>query len=254
MSSETISSTHQTRRVALVTGGSRGIGKATVLALATAGFDVAFSYASNQAAAQATIKEAQALHPNGRFEAIPSDVASSEQATALVDQVHKTFGRLDGLVNNAGITRDTLLIRMNDAQWDEVIQTNLSGVFYTSRAAAKVMMKQRAGTIINISSIVGVLGNAGQANYAAAKAGLIGFTKTLAKELGPRNVTANVVAPGFIETDMTHDLPHRDQLLQLIPLKRFGQAEDIAKTVVFLLTSGSYITGQVIQVDGGLVF
>lgn len=246
-------STETQPRVALVTGGSRGIGKATVLALAEAGFDVAFSYASNEVAARETIDAAQALRP-GRYEAIASDAGSSEQATALVTQVHSQFGRLDGLVNNAGITRDTLLIRMSDAQWNEVIQTNLSGVFYTSRAAAKLMMKQRSGSIVNISSIVGVLGNAGQANYAAAKAGLIGFTKTLAKELGPRGVTANVVAPGFIETDMTHDLPHRDQLLQLIPLKRFGQASDVAKAVVFLLTSAPYMTGQVLQVDGGLVF
>lgn len=241
-----------TKPVALVTGGSRGIGKAIVVDLASQGYRVAFSYHANQAAADAVVQEVQTA--GGEALAIQSDAASSEQAQALVQQTVDTFGQLDVLVNNAGITRDTLLIRMSDEDWASVIDTNLSGVFYTSKAAAKIMMKQRSGSIVTISSISGVYGNAGQANYAASKAGVIGFTKSLAKELGSRNITVNAVAPGFIETDMTHDLKHKEQLLALIPLKRFGQPEDIAKAVRFLVTSGGYITGQVLQVDGGLAF
>jgi 3-oxoacyl-[acyl-carrier protein] reductase len=245
------------RPVALVTGGSRGIGKACVLALASAGYNVAFSFASNQTAAQAVIEEVKQAHGDAvMVRAYASDAGDIEAATALVQQVAEAFGSLDVLVNNAGITRDTLLMRMSDEQWHAVLQTNLTGVFATCRAAVKVMMKQRSGRIVNISSVVGVYGNAGQANYAAAKAGVIGFTKTIAKEVGSRGITANVIAPGFIETDMTHDLPqaNKEQLLAHIPLKRFGQADDIAQAVTFLVTSGAYITGQVLHVDGGLVF
>jgi 3-oxoacyl-[acyl-carrier protein] reductase len=245
------------RPVALVTGGSRGIGKACVLALASAGYNVAFSFASNQAAAQSVIEEVKQAHGDAvMVRAYASDAGATEAATALVQQVAEAFGSLDVLVNNAGITRDTLLMRMSDEQWQAVLQTNLTGVFATCRAAVKLMMKQRSGRIVNISSVVGVYGNAGQANYAAAKAGVIGFTKTIAKEVGSRGITANVIAPGFIETDMTHDLPqaNKEQLLAHIPLKRFGQADDIAQAVTFLVTSGAYITGQVLHVDGGLVF
>jgi 3-oxoacyl-[acyl-carrier protein] reductase len=228
-----------------------------VLALASAGYNVAFSFASNQTAAQAVIEEVKQAHGDAvMVRAYASDAGDIEAATALVQQVAEAFGSLDVLVNNAGITRDTLLMRMSDEQWHAVLQTNLTGVFATCRAAVKVMMKQRSGRIVNISSVVGVYGNAGQANYAAAKAGVIGFTKTIAKEVGSRGITANVIAPGFIETDMTHDLPqsHKEQLLAHIPLKRFGQADDIAQAVTFLVTSGAYITGQVLHVDGGLVF
>jgi 3-oxoacyl-[acyl-carrier protein] reductase len=240
----------ETKQIAIVTGGSRGIGKACVEALVHAGYFVAFTYHSNQAKAD----ELVAALGEGHAKAYASDAGSPEACQALIETVVADHGRLDALINNAGITRDTLLIRMKDEDWDAVIQTNLTGVFHTSRAAAKVMMKQRSGSIINISSVVGVYGNAGQANYAAAKSGLIGFSKTLAKELGPRGVRCNVVAPGFIETDMTHDLTHKDQLLNAIPLKRFGQPSDIAATVKFLCNEGAYITGQVLGVDGGLVF
>lgn len=238
-------------KAAVVTGGSRGIGRAIVLTLAAAGFNVAFSYASNQAAAEEVTQAAKAF--GVEVLALQADAANSEQAQALIEQAHKQFGRLDALVNNAGIAKDNLLMRMSNEDWDKVLDTNLSGAFYTSRAAARIMLKQRSGAIINLSSVVGVFGNAGQANYAASKAGLIGFTKSLAKELGSRSVTANVIAPGFIETDMTESVP-KEKLLEHIPLGRLGAPEDIAKTVLFLITSGGYITGQVIHVDGGLVF
>jgi 3-oxoacyl-[acyl-carrier protein] reductase len=238
-------------KVALVTGGSRGIGKAIVLELAQAGYDVAFTYRSNQTAAEAVATEASAF--GVKVKAYPSDVSDSAQANSCLETVVKDFGRLDALVNNAGITKDTLLIRMSDADWDAVLQTNLNGVFYTTRAAAKVMMKQRTGAIINISSVVGVFGNAGQANYAASKSALIGFSKSVAKELGSRGVTCNVIAPGFIETEMTDHLPNVEMLLQAISLKRMGQPLEIAKTVRFFAES-TYITGQVLGVDGGMAF
>lgn len=242
---------NQSGKAAIVTGGSRGIGRAIVKALAEAGYNVAFSYASNQAAAE----EVEAMVKGFGVDAlaVKSDAASVTDAQALIEQAHKRFGRIDALVNNAGITRDGLLMRMSDEDWAKVIDTNLAGAFYTCRAASRIMLKQRSGAIVNISSVVGVFGNAGQANYAASKAGLIGFTKSLAKEFGSRGVTANVVAPGFIETDMTESVP-KEQLLQHIPLGRLGAPEDIAKAVLFLITSGDYITGQVIHVDGGLVF
>jgi 3-oxoacyl-[acyl-carrier protein] reductase len=242
-------------KVALVTGGSRGIGRACVVALAKAGYNVAFSYARNADAANEVVALCQKRFGSTvTVKAYASDAADTAQAAALVETVTADWGRLDAVINNAGITRDTLLMRMSDEQWQDVIQTNLTGVFATCRSAVKVMMKQRSGHIVTIASVVGVYGNAGQTNYAAAKAGLIGLTKSIAKEVGSRGITANVIAPGFIETDMTHDLPHKEQLLGHIPLKRFGQADDIAKAVVFLVTSAPYITGQVLHVDGGLVF
>jgi 3-oxoacyl-[acyl-carrier protein] reductase len=243
----------ESKKVVLITGGSRGIGKACVEVMARAGFDVAFSYHSSQEKAQAIV-EALTTETGRRVKAYASDAGDTKACQALVDAVVADFGSLDVLVNNAGITRDTLMIRMKDEDWDAVLQTNLTGVFHTTRAAGKVMMKQRQGCIINISSVVGVYGNAGQVNYAAAKAGVIGLSKTVAKELGARGVTCNAIAPGFIETDMTGDLPHKEQLLNAVPLKRFGRPEDIAETVLFLATKGAYITGQVIGVDGGLVF
>jgi 3-oxoacyl-[acyl-carrier protein] reductase len=245
-----VSITETPQQVALVTGGSRGIGKASVLTLAKAGFDVAFSYAANEAAALEVQHAVQAL--GRRCLTIKADAASVEQATKLVQQTATDLGRLDVLVNNAGITKDNLLIRLSDDDWENVLKTNLSGVFYTTRAAAKIMMKQRYGRIVNITSVVGVHGNAGQGNYAASKAGVIGFTKSMAKELGSRNITVNAVAPGFITTDMTDHLP-TDKIVEHIPLGRLGAPDDIANAVLFLVTSGNYVTGQVLQVDGGLV-
>jgi 3-oxoacyl-[acyl-carrier protein] reductase len=238
-------------KTALVTGGSRGIGRACVLKLAEAGLDVAFSYASNEAAAQ----EVAALVEKLGRKALPvrADAGNPEEGAGLIEQTVAALGSLDVLVNNAGITKDTLVIRMSDADWQRVIDTNLSGAFYTAKAAAKVMMKQRQGAIINITSVVGVYGNAGQANYAASKAGMIGLTKALAKELGGRHIRVNAVAPGFITTDMTAHLGNLDQVVSHVPLGRLGEPDDIAKAVVFLVTSGDYITGQVLQVDGGLV-
>lgn len=241
------------KKVALVTGGSRGIGRACVETFARNGYAVAFSYRSSQESAEALASELSKETGN-EIKAYQSDAGNATACKALVEAVHQHFGQLDVLVNNAGITRDTLLIRMSDSDWDEVIQTNLTGIFHSARAAAKLMMKQRSGSIINISSVVGVYGNAGQANYAAAKAGLIGFTKTVAKELGSRGVTCNAIAPGFIETDMTSELSHKEAMLNAIPLKRFGQGSDIAEAALFLASKGRYITGQVLGVDGGLVF
>lgn len=238
-------------KAAIVTGGSRGIGRAIVKMLAEAGFNVAFSYASNQAAAEEVVALVKGFGVEAL--AVKADSSNPAEAQALIEQAHKQFGRIDALVNNAGITRDGLLMRMCDEDWAKVIDTNLAGSFYTCRAASRIMLKQRAGAIVNISSVVGVFGNAGQSNYAASKAGLIGFTKSIAKEFGSRGVTANVIAPGFIETDMTESVP-KDKLLEHIPLGRLGEPEDIAKAVLFLITSGGYITGQVIHVDGGLVF
>ena len=237
-------------KVAVVTGGSRGIGKAIVIALAEAGFDVAFSYASNKAAATEVENTAKVF--GVRALGIQADAGNPLEAQALIDQTMEQFGRIDVLVNNAGVTKDTLLVRMSDEDWDRVIDTNLTGAFYTTRAAGKIMMKQRSGAIVNITSVSGVFGNPGQANYSASKAGLIGLTKSVAKELASRNVTVNAVAPGFIATDMTEGLP-AEKILERIPLGRLGQPEDIAKTVLFLVTSGGYITGQVLQVDGGIV-
>jgi len=238
------------KKVALVTGGSRGIGKACALELAKAGYDVVINYAGNEAAANQTVEEIKALGVNSA--AYKFDVGNSEEVAKNIEEIIAKFGRIDVLVNNAGITRDTLLIRMSNEQWDDVISTNLSSAFYVSNPVVKIMMKQRSGCIINMSSVVGVYGNAGQANYAAAKAGLIGFTKTLAKELGSRGIRVNAIAPGFIATDMTKDLD-TSKFTDFIPLKRMGEAEDIAKTVKFLAEDGTYITGQVIGVDGGLV-
>jgi len=238
------------QKVALVTGGSRGIGRACVIALAEAGYDIVFSYAANKAAADEVLQTVNVLGRQAL--ALQGDIANAADAQFWVDEAVSRFGRLDALVNNAGVTRDTLLIRMKDEDWQKVIDTNLSGAFYTLRAASKVMMKQRTGAIVNITSISGVYGNPGQVNYSASKAGMIGMTKAAAKELSSRNITVNAVAPGFIATDMTESLDG-EKIAGHIPLGRLGQPEDIAKAVVFLVTSGSYITGQVLQVDGGLV-
>ena len=238
------------KKTAVVTGGSRGIGKAIVIAFAEAGYNVAFSYASNKAAATEVETTAKVFGVD--VLPIQADAGNPLEAQALVDQTLEKFGRIDALVNNAGITRDGLMMRMSDDDWNKVIDTNLGGPFYTCRAASRAMLKQRSGAIVNITSVSGVYGNAGQTNYSASKAGLIGLTKAMAKEFASRGITVNAIAPGFIETDMTQGLP-QDKVLEHIPLGRLGQGEDIAKAVLFLVTSGGYITGQVLQVDGGLV-
>lgn len=241
-------------KVALITGASRGIGKAIAIAFAAEGADVAFTYRSSAAGAEATTKE---IESKGRKAlALQSDAKSFADAGRVVDEVVKHFQRLDILVNNAGITRDTLLMRMSEEDWDEVLDTNLKGAFNFSKAVCRQMMSQRSGRIINISSIAGVIGNPGQANYASAKAGMIGLTKTLAKELASRNILVNAIAPGFVDTDMTEKLTQqqKETLLNLIPIKRTAKPEEIASVAVFLASpASSYITGQVICVDGGIV-
>ena len=241
-------------KVALVTGGSRGIGRAIAVALAREGAKVAINFAGNEKAAE----ETKALVEQAGSEAIllKADVSDKDADAALIDTVIKTYGKIDILVNNAGITRDSLMLRMKEDDFDAVIDTNLRSVFYLTKAAAKSMMKKRKGRIINMSSVVGLTGNAGQVNYAAAKAGVLGITKSAAKELASRGITVNAVAPGFIETDMTDVLSDtvKESLLHEIPLKRMGEPKDVANAVLFLASDQSaYITGQVIHVDGGLV-
>lgn len=240
-------------KIALVTGGSRGIGEAIVRAFAEAGATVAFTYISSATKADALVLELEATGTKAL--AIQSDASSFTQAEELINTVLKAFGRIDILVNNAGITRDTLMLRMSEEQWDQVIETNLKSVFNLTKHALRSMMKNRNGSIINMSSIVGITGNPGQANYAASKAGIIGFSKSIAKEMGSRNVRCNVIAPGFIETDMTDELSEEAKAAYLtnIPLKRLGKGEEIAQTCVFLGSDMStYITGQAISVCGGL--
>lgn len=237
-------------KIALVTGGSRGIGKACVLELAKAGCDVIVNYAGNEAAANETVKEAQSL--GVKAVAVKFDVSDAAAVETAINKIVEDFGRIDILVNNAGITRDGLFMRMGVENWLDVINTNLNSAFYVTHPVAKLMIKQREGAIINMASVSGVYGNAGQANYSAAKAGLIGMTKALAKELASRSIRVNAVAPGFIQTDMTKDLPV-DKIVERIPLKTLGTPEDVAKTVKFLALDAPYITGQVIGVDGGLV-
>ncbi|MGG4488897.1 3-oxoacyl-[acyl-carrier-protein] reductase [Metabacillus idriensis] len=241
-------------KVALVTGASRGIGRAIALELAKNGANVAVNYAGSEAKANEVVDEIKAL---GREAfAVQADVSDSEAVAAMVKATVEQFGRLDILVNNAGITKDNLLMRMKDSEWDDVININLKGVFLTTKAVTRQMMKQRQGRIINIASIVGVSGNPGQANYVAAKAGVIGLTKTAAKELSSRNITVNAIAPGFITTDMTDKLTEevKTEMLKQIPLARFGEPSDISNAVTFLASDkSSYITGQTIHIDGGMV-
>jgi 3-oxoacyl-[acyl-carrier protein] reductase len=244
-----------TGKVALVTGASRGIGAAIALKLASYGATVAVNYAGSAAAAQAIVDTIEAA--GGRALAIQADVSDAGAAAGLVEIAIAELGGLDVIVNNAGITRDGLLVRMSDEDWSAVINTNLSGVFNVTRAATRHFMKQRSGSIINIASVVGITGNAGQANYSAAKAGVIGLTKSVARELAPRGIRVNAVAPGFIETDMTAALPEniRSATMAEIALGRFGSAEDVANAVAFLASDdAAYVTGTTLAVDGGMTF
>ncbi len=240
-------------KAAVVTGGSRGIGRAIALALGGAGARVAVTCAQQRQAAEEVATTLKDMGGEGRV--YQFDVADFEATSQAFGQIGSDFGGLDVLVSNAGVTRDQLLARMKPAEWDVVLQTNLSGTFNCNRAAARTMLRQRSGRIINITSVAGLTGNPGQTNYAASKAGIVGFTKALAKELAPRHVTVNAVAPGFIDTDMTQVLPdaQRQAMLQQIPAARFGAPEDVAACVLFLSSEGAqYITGEVIRVSGGL--
>lgn len=243
-----------TDKTAVVTGGSRGIGRAIAVALAAEGAKVAVIYAGNAAAAEETLSLIK--EQGGEAVAMQCDVADDAAVSDMINAVKEQFGSVDILVNNAGITRDGLLMRMKEGDWQTVLDTNLTGVFHCTKAVTKLMMKQRSGAIINITSVVGQTGNAGQANYAAAKAGMIGFTKSVAKELASRGIRVNAVAPGCINTDMTAVLSDavKEDMLKSIPLGRVAQPEEVAKAVVFLSSdNASYITGQVLNVDGGMV-
>lgn len=239
-------------KVAIVTGASRGIGRAIALELANFGAKVVVNYASSSDAADELVDKI--ISGGGEAIAIGADVSEPEQIDALVKQVMDQWGRIDVLVNNAGITRDTVMLRMKLADWQAVIDTNLTGVFSFTRAVSKIMLKQKSGRIINIASVAGQIGNPGQASYSASKAGVLGFTRTVAKELSSRGITVNAVAPGFIATDMTTDLK-TEGIMQFIPLGRYGQPEEVAGMVRFLAAdpAAAYITGQTFNVDGGMV-
>lgn len=241
-------------KVALVTGASRGIGKAIALLLAENGADVAVNFAGSTAAAEAVAAEIEKMGRKAIL--VQGDVSQTEVCAEMVDKVVKELGHIDILVNNAGITRDTLLLRMKEEDWDAVLNTNIKGVFNCTKAAVKYMAKQRSGSIVNISSVVALMGNAGQANYAAAKAGILGFTRSVAKEMAARGIRVNAVTPGFIKTDMTSVLSEKvvAAMEASIPLARLGEPEDIAKAVLFLVSdNAAYITGQTLHVDGGMV-
>ena len=248
-----MSEQQNTRPAALVTGGGRGIGRAICLALAKEGFDLCINYAAGSSAAEQTSEECRGL--GVQTVVLQADVTNPAECQNLVEKAAGTLGRLDVLVNNAGVNADKLILRMQEADFDKVIDTNLKGAFFCCKAACKLMMRQRYGRIINISSVVGLHGNAGQSNYAASKAGLIGLTKSLAKEFAARGVTVNAVAPGFIETDMTAAMPEaaKAAALAAVPAGRIGHADEVAAAVAFLASSqAAYITGQVLCVDGGM--
>lgn len=240
-------------KVSLVTGASRGIGKAIALKLSSLGSKVAINYREGEVAANSVVRE---IVSQGREAiSIKADVADSEAVKAMVQKVNTEWNKIDILVNNAGITRDNLLLRMSDKAWDDVLNTNLRGAYLCTKFALRPMVKQRWGRIISIASIAGLIGNAGQTNYSASKAGIIAFTKSVAREIGSRNITANAVAPGFIKTQMTEKLPDaiKESILSMTSLRRFGEPEDVAEVVAFLASDrANYITGQVISIDGGM--
>lgn len=241
-------------KTAIVTGASRGIGRAVALKLAQDGFNIVVNYSGSQQRAEAVAKEVEAFGVQALV--VQANVSDADAVKVLVDTTLETFGSIDVLVNNAGITRDNLIMRMKEQDWDDVIDTNLKSVFLCTKAVTRPMMKQRAGRIINVASVVGIVGNAGQANYTASKAGVIGLTKTSAKELAARNILVNAVAPGFIETEMTDAMPEEAKtgMLSQIPLAKLGKPEDIADVVSFLASDASrYMTGQVLHIDGGMV-
>jgi 3-oxoacyl-[acyl-carrier protein] reductase len=243
-----------TGKTAIITGGARGIGKSIAMTLAAEGANIVINYTRSSKEAEEVVEEAKKLGVSAL--AVKADVSKNDEIENLVKEVLNNFGSIDILVNNAGITRDNLLIRMSEEDWQAVMDINLKGAFICTKHVSKVMMKQRKGKIINIASVVGVMGNAGQSNYAASKAGLIGFTKSIAKELAKRNVNVNAVAPGYIETDMTASLPEkvREEFMINIPMARGGTPQDVANVVLFLSSKYSdYITGQVINIDGGMV-
>jgi 3-oxoacyl-[acyl-carrier protein] reductase len=242
-------------KIALVTGGSRGIGEAIVRRFVEQGASVAFTYVSENSAARAESLATELSATGGTAKAYRSDAASFSDAEQLISEVVKEFGRLDIVVNNAGVTRDNLMLRMTEQQWDEVINTNLKSIFNITKHALRPMLKQRSGSIINMSSVVGVFGNAGQANYAASKAGIFGFSKSIAKEYGNRNIRCNAIAPGYIETEMTHVLSDevKDNFMKAIPLGRMGKGEEVADACVFLGSDMSrYVSGQTMSVCGAL--
>lgn len=241
-------------KTAIVTGGSRGIGRAIALKLAEEGANIVVNYTSNSSMADETVEEIKKMGREAL--AIKADVSNSDDVKNLVKEAEKNFSNIDILINNAGITRDTLLIRMKDEDWDKVMDVNLKGTFLCTKLVGKKMMKQRSGKIVNITSVVGIMGNAGQANYSASKAGVIGFTKSTAKELSSRGINVNAVAPGFIQTEMTDKLSEEvvENYTKNIPLGKLGKPEDVANVVAFLCSQeAAYLTGQVINVDGGMV-
>lgn len=241
-------------KTVVVTGASRGIGRAIAIAFAKQGANLVLNYNKSQKSVEEVVEAIEAA--GGKAVAVQADVSQSEEAKKLIQTAVDTFGSLDVLVNNAGITKDMLLMRMKDEEFEQVLDINLKGTFYCLKHASNIMLKQRSGKIINMSSVIGITGNAGQANYAASKAGIIGLTKSAAKELAMRGITVNAIAPGFIDTEMTQVMSDKikENILSMIPLKRAGKPEDVANTALFLASdAASYITGQVIQVDGGML-
>ena len=241
-------------KIALVTGAGRGIGRATAIKLGAAGAKVAVNYNASESAAQEVVEAITSA--GGEAKAIKADVSKNDDVETMINGLVKEWGRVDILVNNAGITRDNLMMRMSQEEWDAVMDTNLRSAYFCTRAVLRPMLRNRWGRIICLSSVVGLTGNTGQANYAAAKAGLIGFTKSIAREVGARNITANAIAPGFIQTDITAGLPEelKANILKTIPAERYGQPEDVANAVLFLASDlAAYVTGQVLNVDGGMV-